>query len=64
MKCPKCGSEGAYVGLQIVECPNGNCENFTNRQLDVVESGEEECSSPESCCHDCAKCSEKDDVPF
>ncbi len=28
MKCPKCGSEGAYIGLNVVECDTSDCEHY------------------------------------
>lgn len=28
-KCPLCGTDGAYIGLNDVECPNPNCDRFT-----------------------------------
>jgi hypothetical protein len=27
-KCPLCGTDGAYVGLNDVECPNPKCQRF------------------------------------
>ena len=73
MKCPKCGTIGAYIGLLSIECINEDCEHFSVDQCAFIDAeianlkvdAEQECSSPEKCCHDCAKCSEKDDnVPF
>jgi len=26
--CPKCGADGAYIGLQEVECSNCLCEYY------------------------------------
>lgn len=28
MKCPKCGSDEAYIGLTAIDCINPNCEHF------------------------------------
>lgn len=28
MKCPKCKTEGAYVGLNTIECPNRHCDCY------------------------------------
>lgn len=27
-KCPRCGTDGAYVGLNDVECTNPNCDKY------------------------------------
>jgi len=27
-KCPKCGAEGAYLGLNTIECPNNLCAYY------------------------------------
>lgn len=36
MKCAKCGSDQAYVGLAETECPAEVCENFSKAQFKHV----------------------------
>lgn len=36
-KCPSCGSVGAYVGLNNVECPNSSCKNYKKSVSDDLE---------------------------
>ena len=31
--CPVCGSKGAYIGLNTVECPNKSCARFSPEQM-------------------------------
>jgi hypothetical protein len=41
-KCPKCGTDGAYVGLNDVECPNPKCANFKKGVADPAVAKIEE----------------------
>lgn len=34
--CTSCGDKDAYVGFNVVECPNMNCEKFSQKQYDDV----------------------------
>lgn len=45
MNCPKCSAEGAYVGLNSVECKNPNCEHFCGGK----DCEECKCSNHSSC---------------
>jgi len=37
-KCPGCGTEGAYIGMNDVECPNRGCKFFSQRQKDEASN--------------------------
>lgn len=37
MKCPVCNSDGAYVGLSVVECLNTDCRHFRQIEVDVAD---------------------------
>ena len=36
-KCPYCGSEGAYIGFNSVECVNMNCDHFDHQGAEVAQ---------------------------
>jgi hypothetical protein len=63
MKCPACGTEGAYVGITLVECINISCKHFSAKQIektetleikvdceDCEEDGCDECGCEDCCC--------------
>lgn len=33
MKCPSCGSDGAYIGFSTTECVNMNCVHYSEKQV-------------------------------
>tara|TARA_E500000318_G_scaffold100257_1_gene102863 strand:+ start:141 stop:509 length:369 start_codon:yes stop_codon:yes gene_type:complete len=34
--CPSCGAKHAYVGIMFAECPNRNCELYTEQQEHIA----------------------------
>ena len=34
-RCPKCGANNAYIGAFSVECATLDCENFSEKQLEI-----------------------------
>jgi len=40
--CPVCGGDGAYIGLNDVECPNKACPKFSVKQLNAGEEESDE----------------------
>ena len=34
--CPSCGANHAYIGIMFAECPNRNCELYTEQQEHIA----------------------------
>jgi len=34
--CPSCGANHAYVGIMFAECPNKDCELYTEQQEHIA----------------------------
>lgn len=61
--CPKCGDEKAEIGLSRVYCPNKDCANFDEAQLDkVVAKAEEEYQDYENLVYGWVQLSLFDDI--
>ena len=45
--CTSCGDPNAYVGFNSCECPNPNCEHFSQKQADDVKPKRAKTSSSE-----------------
>lgn len=41
-RCPHCGSQGAYVGLNEVECANRRCESFVDKNVNAEPTNPED----------------------
>lgn len=38
MKCPDCGTDGAYHGFSVIECANKKCKHYKARDKDETKS--------------------------
>lgn len=52
MRCRYCGTEGAYDSGFTVECPNEDCDHFSQKQLDQQSRVEHSSEVDDECDED------------
>lgn len=40
MNCPKCGDNRAYIGFNVIECANIDCQHFSQEHYDRLIFGD------------------------